>query len=160
MKLLDEKEEKEKCNELKQTQESAIRYGVIFRCGEKYLVVQQKDKPHYFGFVKGCQEEGENDFNCAIREVKEEIGIDLDINLLKNARRFTTKQNPLLRDRCYHFFLIRAETEFECFVDHKEIQCYLWLTLEELQTSKYKKGCFTSNIIQQLLHTRNHRIEI
>ena len=55
----------------------------------KYLLVQNLDG--IFGFPKGHMEEGETEIETAIREVKEETNIDVEVN---EKYRYSTTYSP------------------------------------------------------------------
>jgi len=46
-------------------------YGVCF-CGDKFLIVNNVDRPGYFALIGGSVEEGEHPDDTLIREIKEE----------------------------------------------------------------------------------------
>lgn len=60
--------------------------GILIQCGNRYLLVHaSKDwapvlvDDGYWGFPKGCVDDGEDDKSTAIRETFEETGIDLSL---------------------------------------------------------------------------------
>ena len=55
--------------------------GCILICEKKVLLVSSNNDHGeiFWGFPKGHQEKGEADFETAIREVKEEVGLDVEI---------------------------------------------------------------------------------
>ena len=53
--------------------------GCIIIHDEKVLLVYEKNR-NFWGFPKGHMEEGENEVETALREVKEEVGLDVQIN--------------------------------------------------------------------------------
>ena len=56
--------------------------GCIIIKNEKVLLVYEKNR-NFWGFPKGHMEEGENEIETALREVKEEVGLDVEINAEK-----------------------------------------------------------------------------
>jgi 8-oxo-dGTP diphosphatase len=65
-------------------------------------------KPHgkdVFHFVGGRYEEGESDLDCLVREVREEIGCELDPNTITHLQDFTDvahgRENTLVLIRLY-----------------------------------------------------------
>ena len=56
--------------------------GCIIIKDEKVLLVYEKDR-NFWGFPKGHVEEGENEIETALREVKEEVGLDVEIDIKK-----------------------------------------------------------------------------
>lgn len=127
------------------------RYGVIFRTNDnQYLCVQQSAGPKFFGFVKGSLEECDSSgWDCAIREVQEEIGVELTIETLK-TRTTTLVVHPdnNCSDRCYTYYLLPVTETFECVIDNNELCEYRWITLDELE--RLPRASFTSLIIPRL----------
>lgn len=61
--------------------------GCIIIKNKKVLLVYEKNR-NFWGFPKGHIEEGENEIETALREVKEEVGIDVEIDI---SKRYTLK---------------------------------------------------------------------
>lgn len=53
--------------------------GCIIIKNNKVLLVYEKNR-NFWGFPKGHMENGENEIETALREVKEEVGLDVEIN--------------------------------------------------------------------------------
>ena len=53
--------------------------GCIIIKNNQVLLVYEKNR-NFWGFPKGHMEEGENEIETALREVKEEVGLDVEIN--------------------------------------------------------------------------------
>ena len=53
--------------------------GCIIIKDNKVLLVYEKNR-NFWGFPKGHVENDENEFETALREVKEEVGLDVEIN--------------------------------------------------------------------------------
>ena len=66
--------------------------GCIIIKNEKVLLVYEKNR-NFWGFPKGHMEEGENEIDTALREVKEEVGLEVEIDIKK---RYTL--NYIIRD--------------------------------------------------------------
>lgn len=66
--------------------------GCIIIKNRKVLLVYEKNR-NFWGFPKGHMEEGENEIETALREVKEEVGLDVEIDVNK---RYTL--NYIIRD--------------------------------------------------------------
>ena len=66
--------------------------GCIIINNEKVLLVYEKNR-NFWGFPKGHIEEGETEIETALREVKEEVGLEVEIDLEK---RYTL--NYIIRD--------------------------------------------------------------
>lgn len=56
--------------------------GCIIIKNKKVLLVYEKNG-NFWGFPKGHMEEGENEVETALREVKEEVGLDVEIDVTK-----------------------------------------------------------------------------
>lgn len=62
-----------------------IRYQGAIVKGDKILLIKHKafgDNPSFWLFPGGGIEEGETEHECVIREMKEETGLDVDVNRL------------------------------------------------------------------------------
>lgn len=66
--------------------------GCIIIKDEKVLIVYEKNR-NFWGFPKGHMEEGENEIETALREVKEEVGLDVEID---ESKRYVL--NYIIRD--------------------------------------------------------------
>ena len=53
--------------------------GCIIIKNNNVLLVYEKNR-NFWGFPKGHMEKGENEIETALREVKEEVGLDVDID--------------------------------------------------------------------------------
>ncbi len=56
--------------------------GCIIIKDKKVLLVYEKNR-NFWGFPKGHMEEGENEIETALREVKEEVGLEVEIDRKK-----------------------------------------------------------------------------
>lgn len=56
--------------------------GCIIIKDGKVLLVYEKNR-NFWGFPKGHMEKGENEIETALREVKEEVGLDVEIDTKK-----------------------------------------------------------------------------
>lgn len=93
----------------------------------KALIVKQINDN--WSFPKGHVEENETELETAIREVKEETG--LDIKITENFRKMITysPREGVLKDVV--FFLAKPLSN-EIIIDPYEIKEYKWCTLNEL----------------------------
>jgi len=66
--------------------------GCIIVKDKRVLLVYEKNR-NFWGFPKGHVEEGENEIQTALREVKEEVGLDVEI---EKEKRYTV--NYRIRD--------------------------------------------------------------
>lgn len=120
--------------------------AVIFRkVQDKYqfVLVQQKYGLH-FGFPKGHVEANESEHMTAIREVKEETG--LDVELFPNYKEKTTYSPKQGVQKDVVYFLARAESE-DLYHQETEIAVAEWVDASEVLsrlTYKSDKKIFIS----------------
>jgi 8-oxo-dGTP pyrophosphatase MutT (NUDIX family) len=93
----------------------------------KILLVKNSNG-RYWSFPKGHIEEGENEQQTAIREIKEETG--LDVTLIDNFREIS-EYCPFgkIRKRVV-FFLAQAFTD-NVKIQEEEIDSYIWVDLQQ-----------------------------
>jgi len=101
-------------------------FGSIIKVknNDKYMFLLVKGK--YAGkwsFPKGHIEKGETQLQCAIRETKEETGIDLN---------GIQPENKKIRYRRYFIFTLSSIPETK-IIDTNEIEQIRWMTIEEMQ---------------------------
>ena len=105
--------------------------AIIFRIEGNNIFYLLLKYPTYWGFAKGNIEEKENEEQTALREIKEETGLN-DIVLLKgfkeNIAWFYRMNNELRRKEAI-FFL--AETKTKEIKISKEHNDFKWLSYEE-----------------------------
>ena len=104
--------------------------GIIFyktRQNTKILLVKNNNG-RYWSFPKGHIEDGETEQETAIREIKEETG--LDVTLVNNFREIS-EYRPFgkIRKRVV-FFLARAFTD-NVKIQEEEIDSYIWVDLQQ-----------------------------
>ena len=88
--------------------------AIIYNNSNEVLVV--KHTAGHWDFPKGHMEIGENEYQTAIREVKEETNIDIDIY---KENRYTINYSPKENvDKTVVFFLARSKTN-----DLKKQEC-------------------------------------
>lgn len=101
--------------------------AVVFR-GKKYLLLHYESG--HWDFPKGHMERGESEEQTAIREVKEETGLDVDIipGFMEKITYFF-KKNGRLIGKDVIFLIGRAKSEdARLSYEHK---AYKWLAYEE-----------------------------
>ena len=104
--------------------------GIIFyktRQNTKILLVKNNNG-RYWSFPKGHIEEGETEQETAIREIKEETG--LDVTLVQGFREIS-EYSPFgkIRKRVV-FFLARSFTD-NVKIQEEEIDSYIWVDLQQ-----------------------------
>jgi len=101
--------------------------GCIIIKDSKVLLVYEKNK-NFCGFPKGHMENGENEIETAIREVKEEVGLDIEIDIKK---RYTL--NYIIRDeidKTTVLYVARPKNE-EIIMQESEIENVKWCNFDE-----------------------------
>ena len=89
----------------------------------RYLLIKNKRSAHW-SFPKGHVEKGESDEQAAIREVKEETGIDITI-----VEGFKAKSEYSIQRKIEKIVYIYAATckQTKTIIQEEEIEDYLWL---------------------------------
>ncbi len=101
--------------------------GCIIINNGKVLLVYEKNR-NFWGFPKGHMEEGETEIETALREVKEEVGLDVEIDLEK---RYTL--NYIIRDeidKTTVLYIAKTKNE-EIVMQENEIENAKWCSFEE-----------------------------
>ncbi|MBI2109488.1 MAG: NUDIX domain-containing protein [Parcubacteria group bacterium] len=123
--------------------------AIILRDENKVLFVQRsankKSLPNIWAFPSGTIEEGESPEETTIREAKEELGIDIEIE-----KSLATVELPELGARL-HFVTCTSKHNGNIVCDPNEIQATKWLTFKEFFNE------FTDEEIGHgLIHLRKH----
>ena len=100
--------------------------GAVIFDGDKVLVIQQV-KGHW-GFPKGHVEEGETEVETAIREIKEETNLDVEID---ETHRYVETYSPEEGIEKDVVFFIAKKIGGEIKVQEEEVKCTEWLLPEE-----------------------------
>ena len=101
--------------------------GCIIIKNKKVLLVYEKNR-NFWGFPKGHMEAGETEVETALREVKEEVGLDVEID---KERRYTL--NYVIRDeidKTTVLYIAKAKNE-EIVMQENEIENIRWCSFEE-----------------------------
>lgn len=101
--------------------------GCIIIKNNKVLLVYEKNR-NFWGFPKGHMEDGETEIETALREVKEEVGLDVEID---KDRRYTL--NYVIRDeidKTTVLYIAKAKNE-EIIMQENEIENIRWCSFEE-----------------------------
>ena len=108
--------------------------GCIITKNNKVLLVYEK-RGNFWGFPKGHMEEGETEIETALREVKEEVGIDVKINPEKRYPINYIIGNEI--DKTTVLYLATPITE-DVVMQEAEIENLKWCSYEEaLETLKF-----------------------
>jgi len=100
--------------------------GAVIFDGDKILVIQQV-KGHW-GFPKGHVEEGETEVETAIREIKEETNLDVEID---ETHRYVEHYSPEEGIEKDVVFFIAKKTGGEVKVQEEEVKDTQWLLPNE-----------------------------
>ncbi len=119
----------------------------------KYLLLHYP--AGHWDFSKGHLEEGESDLDAALREVREETGLDVDIIFgFREVIDYVYSKGNVLSHKTVVFFLARAEDEGVRL--SSEHTGYAWLpydeamsriTYENSRKVLYKANAFLKNLI-------------
>jgi 8-oxo-dGTP pyrophosphatase MutT (NUDIX family) len=92
----------------------------------KFLIA--KMKLGHFSFCKGHQEKGENDRQTAIREVKEESNLDIEIidGFFESISFY-----PKLFTKKYVYYFLSKALSFNLKCDDREIDSLYWLSYSD-----------------------------
>ena len=101
--------------------------GCIITKNNKVLLVYEKRR-NFWGFPKGHMEEGETEIETALREVKEEVGIDVKINPEKRYSINYIIRNEI--DKTTVLYLATPITE-DVVMQEAEIENFKWCSYEE-----------------------------
>ncbi len=121
----------------------------------KYLVLHYP--AGHWDFPKGHVEEGESDVEAALREVKEETGLDVEIVFgFREVIDYVYSKGNVLSHKTVVFFLARAEdAEVRLSSEHTG---YAWLpygeamsriTYENSRKVLYKANAFLRNLVMK-----------
>ena len=101
--------------------------GCIIIKDNKVLLVYEKDR-NFWGFPKGHMENDENEIETAIREVKEEVGLDVEID---KEKRYTL--NYIIRDEIDKttVLYVAIPKSNEVVMQESEIENIKWCNFEE-----------------------------
>ncbi len=101
--------------------------GCIIIKNRKVLLVYEKNT-NFWGFPKGHMEEGESEIQTALREVKEEVGLEVDIDKEKRY-----ELNYIIRDeidKTTVLYIARTKSE-EIIMQESEIANIKWCDFDE-----------------------------
>ncbi len=100
--------------------------GAVIFDGDKVLVIHQV--AGHWGFPKGHVEEGETEIETAVREIKEETNLDVEIN---DNFRFVERYSPKPGIEKDVVFFIAKKIGGEIKVQEEEVSETQWLTPAE-----------------------------
>ena len=93
----------------------------------KVLLIYEKNR-NFWGFPKGHMENGEDEIQTALREVKEEVGLDVEIDTQKRYTLNYIINNEI--DKTTVLYLAKPITE-EVVMQESEIENAKWCKFDE-----------------------------
>ena len=118
-------------------QRTIPRSGAIIKAKGKYLLVKNINSEVY-GFPKGKREQGEKDFETAIREVYEETGLDITNLIQKNKHTFICGMKYFIV-QMDHFLPVQP-------INTNEIVDIVWSDLSDVPLQSHVK-CYKNQSI-------------
>ena len=120
--------------------------GAVIFDGDKVLVIQQV-KGHW-GFPKGHVEEGETEVQTAVREIKEETNLDVEID---ESKRFVERYSPEEGVEKDVVFFVAQKTGGKIKVQEEEVKDTKWLLPQDaMEILTYESS---KRILQNVLNT-------
>lgn len=101
--------------------------GCIIIKNDKVLLVYEKNR-NFWGFPKGHMEEGESEIQTALREVKEEVGLDVKIDVNKKYTLNYIINNEI--DKTSIFYIANPINE-NIVMQESEIENIKWCNFDE-----------------------------
>lgn len=106
--------------------------GMVVERGGKLLLIKRNKFPRTYAFPAGHVEEGESYEHAAVRELKEEVGLDATkVELVAEGR----VENPCRREGgTWHYWRVYGvEAEGELRLSEEEADAAGWYTKEEIR---------------------------
>ena len=122
--------------------------GAVVFDGNKVLIIQQV-KGHW-GFPKGHVEDGETEVQTAVREIKEETNLDVEIDVSKRFVEHYSPEEGIEKDVV---FFVAKKVGGEVKVQEEEVKDTEWLTPREaMERLTYESS---KNILRNIIETLN-----
>lgn len=102
--------------------------GCIIFNDDKVLIIKQLSG--IYGFPKGHIEDGESEVMTAIRETKEEVGLDVNVN---SKLRFTISyslSNNIIKEVVYFVSFLKGDSNIT--IQEDEIDSYFWVNIKDV----------------------------
>ena len=100
--------------------------GAVIFDGDKVLVIQQVSG--HWGFPKGHVEDGETEIETAVREIKEETNLDVEID---ENHRYVEHYSPKEGVEKDVVFFVAKKVGGDVKVQEEEVRCTEWLLPED-----------------------------
>ena len=129
-----------------------IKCGIILTCNEECLIV--KSRGDMWGLPKGGKLQSETIQHCAVREFKEETGINLDFNLNTHIKIYCTKKSGI--NCCYNLFKEKIFKKIEPDVAriqqtiHNDVKGIGWIKIRCLKKLKQENKLLTYHLRQTI----------
>lgn len=142
---------------------SVKRCGIIMTVNNEESIEKDKDKfllyllvlgrqSNKWGFPKGHMEQNETEEQTALREVREETGIDLSSHDITSESRLRFKNNIYF---LFHTTLSYIHERMSSNIDRREIECMKWFSEEDLLNMEPKDCNFgLSMFIKKVVVTK------
>ena len=112
-----------------------------------FLLVYSK-RNNEWGFPKGHVEDGETEIQTAVREIKEETNLDVEIDETKRFVEHYSPEDGIEKDVV---FFVAKKTGGEIKVQEEEVKDTKWLTINEaMEILTYESS---KRILQNVLNT-------
>ena len=100
--------------------------GAVIFDGDKVLVIQQQEG--HWGFPKGHVEDGESEVETAIREIKEETNLDVEIN---EKYRYVETYSPKFDVTKDVVFFVAEKIGGNILAQEEEVKKIEWLNIND-----------------------------
>ena len=105
--------------------------GVIIYNKQTNHILIVQSRGNLWGFPKGSFEEGEDFKTCAVRELKEETGIDVDMNELSICYNVNNRVKYYLVETNINHDNVNLQEDKYC--DHNDVNGICWINLDCLK---------------------------
>ncbi len=117
---------------------------------KEVLLLKDNDKL-YLGLPGGVVDKHELVLDAAVREVKEEINLEIKRNDLKLVAIYNNTHNKFYDKDQYQFFFITNDPGGTIKIDPKEQEHYFWIPVEHVLKVKTIQGYEINKVIKKVL---------
>lgn len=122
--------------------------GVVFDKEKKFLIMQRNENediyPGLWELPSGKKEELEEAEASLLREIKEEVGVDVEVIIPVSVFNYQIEKPDEIRDSTQINFLVKIKGDQEVHIS-KEHQNYAWVGIDEL--GKYDISDATKKVL-------------